>query len=130
MPNDERFAEHDKWESEMMNVFRKYMTNSHLPDVRIFICNTIFSIDFKTTRNVEKNSHDMYFHLVDSGEKVAICYIPRPGVTAEKLPPLCAWITNLKWEGPFPPSIRSRSGDQYYRIFGGLSVMDFINSIK
>lgn len=127
---DDRFSKHDIFESNMMKIIRCHATDNHVPDIRIYVNKTLFSIDFKTTRNVEKNSHDMYFSLVHGGELVAIVYNDRP---SEKLPDgeiKAAWITNLQWTGPFPPSQYSRSGDSYYKIGGGIPLVDFLKSVK
>jgi len=72
-----RFKAHDEWQEKIMDIIRPYLTNTHIPDVRIMINHVLFSIDFKTTINIEKNSHDMYFYLLSKGEKVAIVYNSR-----------------------------------------------------
>jgi hypothetical protein len=125
----DRFSEHDKFQEDMMRIIRPCLSNGHVPDTRLYINGTLFSIDFKTTRNVENNSRDVYFALVEDGEKVAIVYNSRPFEKAESGKILAGWIEDLNWEGPIPPSERSRSGDPYYKISGGVPLLDFIKSI-
>lgn len=130
LPNNDRFREHEQFQAKMLDIIRPYTDLKHLPDIRISINKVIFYIDFKTTSNVEKNSHDTYFGLLYDGEKVALVYNNRP---SEKLPDgdvLAGWINELVWAGPYPPSIRSRSGDPYYRISGGIPLVEFLVGIK
>lgn len=128
--SDERFRRHDEWQEEIMKTIRPHLTNGHIPDVRIYVNSVLFSIDFKTTRNVEKNSHDVYFELTRNGERVAIVYNNRPYERAEDGETLASFIENLKWEGPIPPSVKSRSGDPYYKISGGVPLIQFLKEIK
>ena len=125
----DRFSAHDNFQEEILNIIRPFLSDGHVPDVRLFINGVLFSIDFKTTRNVEDKSHNMYFYLTRCGEKVAIVYNNRPFEKAESGEILAGWITDLNWDGPIPPSERSRSGDSYYRISGGIPLLDFIKSI-
>jgi hypothetical protein len=125
-----RFEAHDKFQEDMMKMIRPFLSNGHVPDIRIMVNGVILSIDFKTTRNVEKNSHDTYFGLHQLGELVGIVYNNRPYEAADNGVILADWIDKLTWSGPIPPSIKSRSGDPYYRISGGLPLTEFLKSIK
>ena len=130
MNDIDRFKKHDEWQEEMMKIIRPFTSMKHLPDVRISIGNLLFSIDFKTTRNVEKNSHDTYFKLFDVGDPVAIVYNDRPSEKADNGIIRADWIINLTWNGPYPPRENSRSHDHFYIISGGKPLIDFLNSIK
>ena len=130
MNNEDRFRKHDEWQEEMMKIIRPFTNIKHLPDVRICVNSVLFSIDFKTTRNVEKNSRDTYFWLFNHGDPVALVYNNRPSEKSNSSNILADWIINLAWDGPLAPSVNSSSGDPYYRISGGKSLTEFLRSIK
>lgn len=120
----ERAEKHDKIENEIMNMIRPFTDRRHLPDRRISFADTPCSWDLKTNIFVEDSSHDEYFRLWGEGEPVFIVYVNADGKY------YADWIINLSWQGPFPPSQKSTSGDPYYRIDGGRELMDFVNNAK
>jgi hypothetical protein len=93
----ERIKAHDKFENEIMDVMRPFTTRKHLPDRFVSFSDRLFAWDAKTNIFVEKNSHDEYFRVQnENGIPVFIVY-KNNGIT------MAGWITELKWEGPFPP---------------------------
>lgn len=123
---ENRMKEHDKFENDMMDTMRPYTTRKHLPDRFISFCDKLYAWDAKTTIFVEDSSHDEYFRVQnENGIKVFIVYFDK-----KKNAVFADWIDNLVWHGPFPPSRNSTSGDPYYRIDGGRTLQDFLDSVK
>lgn len=120
-----RAKKHDKLEVQIMNEMRPHTTRRHLPDRWVSFNDVIYPCDIKTNIYVEDNSHDEYFRLLDEGYRPFIVY--RNKKTGETK---ADFIDNLTWEGPFPATKNSTSGDDYYKIAGGVSLEMFLESVS
>jgi hypothetical protein len=114
---------HDEGEEQVMNLMRPYTDRRHLPDRWVSFNGKIHAWDFKTNIFVEKDSHDEYFRVLKQDN------IPVFIVYCDKGQKLANFIQSLNWEGPFPPSLNSTNGDQYYRISGGIPLAKFLREI-
>jgi hypothetical protein len=117
---DERRRRHDQKEDEVMDKIRPFTNRKHLPDRWVAFHGMLCAWDMKTNVFVEKNSHDEYFHVFENdGIPVFIVY-------SDGSQELANWIQLLNWQGPYPPSVHSTSGDPYYRISGGIPLEQFL----
>jgi hypothetical protein len=117
---DERRQKHDQKENEVMDRMRPFTNRRHLPDRWVAFHGMLCAWDLKTNVFVEKNSHDEYFHTFEhDGVPVFIVY-------SDGNQDLANWIQMLNWQGPFPPSPKSTTGDPYYRISGGIPLDEFL----
>jgi len=120
---DGRRKAHDKAEEKVMDIIRPFTTRRHLPDRWVAFNNKLCAWDMKTTIFVEDNSRNEYFRLISEGIPVFIVY-QNDGIT------LAEWVQRLVWIGPLPPTKKSTSGDPYYRISGGISLLEFLEKAK
>lgn len=117
---EERRRKHDQKEDEVMNKIRPYTKRRHLPDRWIDFNGMLCAWDMKTNIFVEKNSHDEYFRVFEhDGIPVFIVY-------SDGNHDFANWIQLLNWQGPYPPTTRSTTGDPYYRISGGIPLDEFL----
>ena len=125
---DKRRHEHDIWEEKIMDIIRPFTDRRHLPDRRVSFGQLPCSWDLKTTVFVEDQSRREYLRLWDEGELVFIVYKNGDGDQYGDGEWYADWVKYLDWIGPFPPSPRSTSGDDYYRIDAGrkLKLKDFL----
>ena|SRR3990167_4125243 len=115
-----RFEPHDRLEQEVMDLVRPYTDRKHLPDRWVSFSGIICPFDVKTTVHCEDKSHNEYLRLVREGfYGMWIVYRDYGTLYAD-------WFNNLRWGGPYPPRINSRSGDPYYRIGGGRLLDEFL----
>ena len=110
-----RFAEHDNYEDQIMDLVRPFTDRKHLPDRWVSFAGVLCPFDVKTTIFCEDKSHNEYQRLSDSGYGMWIVYRDKnePDIW------YADWFKTLSWSGPYPPSYKSRSGDPYYTISGG-----------
>jgi hypothetical protein len=112
---------HDEKEDEVMNAIRPFTDRRHLPDRWVSFRGMLCAWDLKTNIFVEDNSHNEYFHVFEKdGIPVFIVYLDGGKYFAN-------WIQNLNWQGPYPPSKNSTSGDPYYKISCGIPLDEFLS---
>ena len=120
----ERVKVHDEFESKIMDKMRPFTTRKHLPDRFVSFPNKLYAWDAKTNIFVEKNSHDEYFRVQEENNIPVFIVYQDKGII------MAGWITEINWEGPFPPSPNSTSGDPYYRISGGRTLDEFLEGAR
>ncbi len=105
-----------------MDLVRPYVDRKHLPDRWVSFSGVLCPFDLKTTIFCEDKSHNEYQRLFNDGYGMWIVY------RDNNFPDTwyADWFNSLKWEGPFPPSCKSRSGDRYYMISGGRALDEFL----
>lgn len=121
-----RRQRHDELENNIMDIVRPFTDRRHLPDRRVSFGGIPCSFDVKSNIFVEDSSHDEYVNLWNEGEPVFIVF------TNKQEPDIiyADWIIFLMWQGPFPATERSTSGDPFYRIASNRTLEEFLAKAK
>jgi hypothetical protein len=120
-----RMKKHDKFESDIMEIMRPFTSRRHMPDRFVSFNGHIVAWDAKTTKYVEDNSYDEYFRLQSENNipVFIVWQVDDAEIYAE-------WIDNISWHGPYDASPNSTSGDDYYIMYGGKTLKQFLSDSK
>lgn len=117
---EKRIKIHDEKEEQILDIIRPYTTRRHLPDRWVSFNDKICAFDCKTACFLEVKSYNEYMRVIkDDGIPVFIVYHDYGKLLAN-------WMQRLKFSGPYPPSVKSTSGDYYYKISGGIPLDVFL----